>query len=145
MGFTNTRKNKRDFENRDHDKYLKTMRAVRANQHLRNREKENEQFKKHYQENKDYHKKKNKEHYEANKEKWAARRAEISLEWSFNRCSPAFVESTFASLGACLKTEKMITFPQLCALITSLGYKLKDVTYPPFVRRKAYFDKKRTP
>lgn len=125
------------------EKGLESGRNRRKRNHAKHREQDNKKFKEHYQDNKDYHKQKNKEHYQENKEKWKARRAEISQEWSYNRCTPSFVESVFNSLGASLKPDRDMTFAQCCSFIKMLGYDIEDVEYPPFKNRLKYFKNKK--
>lgn len=146
MGFSRRQQNIKIEQSRKKDaRWRKQSRRNQKKYHANNREKENAYFKEHYSDNKEYFRQKNKEHYKENGDKWKARRAEIRKEWVFNKCTPSFVESCFASVGASLKTTEDITFAQCCALIQAFGYNLKDVTYPPFINRKRYFDKKRTP
>lgn len=120
-------------------------RKTRKNNHEKHRKEDLARDKAHYERNKDYHRQKNKEYYRENGEKWKKRRAEISLEWTMNKCSSTLIEKSFESLGASLTVKNEITFPQLCSLIKLLGYNPKDVTYPAFITRWKYFDKKRTP
>lgn len=146
MGFKARQENIRREQGRRRDeRWRKQTRQNQKKYHANNREKENAYFKEHYSDNKDYFRQKNKEHYKKNGDKWKARRAEIKKDWLFDKCTPAFVEGCFASVGASLKTTEDITFSQCCALIQAFGYDLKDVTYPAFINRKRYFDKKRTP
>ena len=119
---------------------------ARAKNHRKHRKKDNAKMRERYQENKEYHKIKNKQHYQENGEKWKKRRAELTEEWHMNRCAPAVVQGTFESLGASITVTEPITFTQLNALITALGYDPQDANYPPFMRRVKYFNnKKRTP
>lgn len=146
MGFNRRQQNIKIEKSRKRtEQWRKQTRTKRIKYHQTHQQKENDYSKQHYENNKEYHRKANKEHYKENKEKWQARRAIINMEWKFNKCSPTFVESTFMSLGASLRTEKEITFPQLCALLKVLGYDPKEVTYPAFMNRYNYFNKKRTP
>lgn len=144
--YIKTEKGRAALERYEHSEKRHTERLrTRKRYHEKHREEDLARDKAHYENNKDYHRQKNKEHYQENGEKWKARRAEISLEWTMNKCSPALVEKSFESLGASLTVKNEITFPQLCSLIKLLGYNPKDVTYPAFITRWKYFDKKRTP
>lgn len=146
MGFKNRHHYlKYDVSRKDDDDYKANKRRLRKEAHQRRRQRELDENKAYYQENKEYFRTKNRQAYKQNGDKWAKRRRELVDDWKFNKCSPTFVENTFLSLGASITTDGDITFPQLCGLITGLGYELKDVTYPPFIGRKKYFDKKRTP
>lgn len=127
------------------DKRRKERQSTRRKNHQSHQEHDNIRSKDYYKEHSKYFKIKNKEWNEKNGDKWKERRAEISLEWTMNRCSSALIEKTFENLGASLSVEQEITFPQFCALLKVLGYDPKDVTYPAFVNRYNYFNKKRTP
>lgn len=127
------------------DKRRIERQTTRKKNHQNHREKDNARSKSYYGKHSKYFKIKNREWNEKNGEKWKQRRAEISLEWTMNKCSSALIERTFDELGISLSVEQEITFSQLCSLIKVLGYNPKNVTYPPFVNRYNYFDKKRTP
>ena len=120
-------------------------RNVRKRNHAKYRDKDNAASKKAYEENPEYYRQKRKEHYKKNGDKWRKRRAEISKEFSFNKCTPIFAEAVFNSLGATLTIDRTLNFEQFCALVKVLGYDLDDVTYPPFVNRLRYFRNKKTP
>ena len=146
MGFTRRHQDIYiESKRKKNDRYYKTKRAIRRSQHQKRRERELAENKEYYQKNKLYFRTKNREYNQKNAEKWAKRRREIANEWQFNTCTPSFVENTFNSLGASITTDGNITFSQLCGLIEALGYSIKEVTYLPFIRRKNYFNKKRTP
>ena len=146
MGFTRRQQNIYIEKSRKRDtRWREQTRTNQKKYHQTHKDKENEYCRKHYQENIAYHRQANRAHYRVNKDKWRKRRAENSTEWSNNRCTPSFTENTFASLGASLTVDGIITFSQLCALIEALGYDLNDITYLPFIRRRKYFNKKRTP
>lgn len=127
------------------DKRRRERQNTRKKNHQSCREQDNARSKAYYKIHDKYFKLKNKEWNEKNGNKWKERRAKISLEWTMNKCSSALVEKTFENLGASLTVEQEITFPQLCSLLKVLGYDPKEVTYPAFVNRYNYFNKKRTP
>lgn len=146
MGFKNRHHYlKYDVSRKDDDDYKQNKRRLRKEAHQRRRQREIEESKAYYQENKEYFRAKNRDSYKKNGDKWAKRRREIVDDWKFNKCSPTFVENTFITLGASITTDGEITFSQLCGLIVGLGYKIEEVTYPPFIHRQKYFNKKRTP
>ena len=147
MGFIKRQENiRRERVYRKKDIFWEEQRRqIRRRNHTKYRKQDNAGFKQHYQENKEYHYHKNKQHYKKYGYLWKERRREITEEWMFDKCSPYFTEQCFMSLGASLRPDRELTFAQLCALIEGLGYDLKDVTYPPFINRKKFWDKKRTP
>lgn len=143
MGFIARQRYIRYGQNRKKDaKWREQNRQGRRRNHAKYREQDNAGFRQHYQENKEYHHYKNKQHYKKYGHLWKERRREIMDEWLFNKCSPSFVERCFDSLGASLRPDRELTFAQCCALIEAMGYKLDDVSYPPFINRRKFWDKK---
>ena len=147
MGFVKRQENiRREKVYRKKDIFWQEQRrAIRRKNHAKYRNKDNAKFREHYQENKEYHYHKNKQYHKKYGHLWKERKREISIEWAFNKCSPFFVEKCFESLGASIRPDRELTFPQVCVLIEKLGYNLENVTYPPFINRKKFWDKKRTP
>lgn len=127
------REKRKDEKQREYD------RKMRAADYQRNKERNKAEFRARYQKKKEEHRKKNKEHYLKHGAEWKERRRLIADFFSYNKCSPDFVEGCFRSLGACLTVDRTITFSQCCSLIEVFGYDLDDVGYPPFINRREFF------